>query len=181
MTSNELGLLKRCSKKMAGPILEVGSRVIHARSRGPRQFFDSSIDYLGVDLELATGVDRIHNMEWPIRQKFGSVICCSVLEHCERPWLVAANIESALDRGGHLFVSAPFVWRHHDYPGDYWRFSAEAFKILFPSVEWEFLKYASKKTKTLWDKYIDLSNIDKDSRVDGEAAVAMTIGFGQKT
>jgi hypothetical protein len=33
--------------------------------------------------------------------------------------------------GGKAFVSAPFAWERHDYPGDYWRFSEDGLKKLF--------------------------------------------------
>ena len=180
MTSNELILLKSCSKHMESPVLEVGSRIINERKTGnPRQFFKEH-KYFGIDLEDGEGVDMVHDMEMPLRRKFRSVVCCSVLEHCEHPWVLARNIESCLESGGTLFVSAPFVWRYHGYPSDYWRFSAEAFRILFPRIEWDFIRYATKDRKQIYKDYFQLSLASKYVRKDGEAAIAMVIGFGKK-
>jgi hypothetical protein len=43
--------------------------------------------------------------------------------------------------GATIYFSAPFVWRHHGYPSDYYRYTAEAVKVLFERVEWEWLGY----------------------------------------
>ena len=34
-----------------------------------------------------------------------------------------------------MFLSVPWVWRFHGYPSDYWRFSPEALKFLFPGFK----------------------------------------------
>lgn len=131
-------------------------------------------------MEDGPGVDLVHDMEYPLDRKFNSIICCSVLEHCQRPWRMAKNIEDSLESGGCLFVSAPFVWRFHSYPSDYWRLSKEAYPILFPNVEWVALKYATKTKGEIADEYSDLSHIYKEDLKKNTAVVAMSTGFGVK-
>lgn len=97
-------------------------------------------DAFGVDLESGDGVDVVHDMEKPLPEKYGKfdhIDCCSVLEHCQRPWLMAENMIGAMNPGASILVQVPFVWRVHNYPGDYWRFTIQSFDILFPRVEWE--------------------------------------------
>lgn len=97
-------------------------------------------DALGLDLFEGEGVDFVHDLETPLprrRGRFAHVDCVSVLEHVQRPWLMAANIERAMVRNATLLVSVPFVWRVHAYPSDFWRMTAEALGVLFPAIEWQ--------------------------------------------
>jgi SAM-dependent methyltransferase len=66
---------------------------------------------------------------------FATVFCLSVLEHCRQPFLMSANIQRLLAPGGVLYVSVPFAWEIHRFPADYWRFTPEAVRLLFPDVE----------------------------------------------
>ena len=119
----------------SGRTLVVGAKV-YGDKIDRRQCYPNA---LGLDLFEGDGVDVIHNLECPLPAEFGQfdhVDCCSVLEHCERPWLMCQNIESALVDGGTILLQVPFVWRVHNYPGDYWRFTTESFRILFPQIEW---------------------------------------------
>jgi len=55
-----------------------------------------------------------------------------VLEHCPDPRRIAAEAWRITAPGGAVFVHAPWIFFYHDYPGDYWRFSVEALRTLFP-------------------------------------------------
>lgn len=93
----------------------------------------------GVDLLDGDGVDLVHDLELPLPVpvgKFDHVDCCSVLEHVRRPWLMSANIEAVMAPDATILVAVPFVWRIHNYPGDFWRMSHEGLQVLFPSITW---------------------------------------------
>ena len=76
-----------------------------------------------------------------------------MLEHCKHPWLAAINMESSLNKNGCLFVSVPFIWRYHNYPLDYWRFTHQAISILFPNIEWFFQIYITpEKSEIIFDE-----------------------------
>ena len=34
-------------------------------------------------------------------------------------------------------LSVPFAWKFHGYPSDYWRFTREGVKKLFPRIDWD--------------------------------------------
>lgn len=55
-----------------------------------------------------------------------------VLEHCPDPSRVAAEAWRVTAPGGAVLVHTPWMLFYHDYPGDYWRFSVEALRTLFP-------------------------------------------------
>lgn len=118
-------------KAVTGKTLVIGSKLYGNPDRR-----DLYTDALGLDMQPGDGVDIVHDLEYPLEGQYDHIDCSSVLEHVQRPWLMAANIEVLLKPGGTLLVCAPFVWRTHGYPSDYWRFSLESFHILFPGVEW---------------------------------------------
>ena len=84
------------------------------------------------------GVDVVLDLEQEAPEgTFAHIECMSVLEHSKKPWLLAGNLLLALEDGGSLFVTVPFVWRVHGYPDDYWRFTTSGVRELFPGITWE--------------------------------------------
>lgn len=57
----------------------------------------------------------------------------AVLEHVQRPWLVAQEIERVLKPGGRAFMSVPFLSTIHD-EHDYFRFTDKGLRILFSNL-----------------------------------------------
>ena len=120
-----------------GRTLVVGSKVYDTKKQDRRKLYK---DAIGVDMQYGDGVDVVHDMEKPLPNKFGKfdhIDCVSVMEHCQRPWLMAENILRVMNPLASLLLSVPFVWRVHGYPSDYWRFTLESFDILFPGIHWE--------------------------------------------
>ena len=86
-------------------------------------------------------IDFQWNLEKPIpdsspRKKYDIIFCLSVMEHVKKPWLACEQLEEALNPGGLLLWSTPWVHRIHGYPDDYWRFSPSAIESLFTKIEW---------------------------------------------
>lgn len=126
----------------AGRTLIVGSKVYNGKEDRRKRYADA----VGIDMLEGDGVDLVIDLEEPLPGDLGlfdHVECMSVLEHSRRPWLMAANIERLMKPGASIFVSAPFVWRVHGYPNDYWRYTPEGIAALFPGIEWKRLMMAS--------------------------------------
>lgn len=124
----------------SGPTLIVGSKIYATRPDRRMRYKKS----LGVDMIAGAGVDRVVDLEEELPEwlgPFSHIDCVSVLEHSRRPWLLAANIVRLLVVGGTLYLQVPFVWRIHSYPSDFWRFTVEGVKELFPGIEWKSLQY----------------------------------------
>lgn len=156
---------------LEGRALIVGSRIYDAKPDRRRAFADA----LGVDMLPGDGVDRVLDLEEPLPDDIGTfshVECLSVLEHSRRPWQLAANLERLLVKGGTLYVSAPFVWRFHGYPSDYFRFTAEGVRSLFHHIRWARLMYASNRLRD--DHYV------RAAEIEGHAHLPRTevLGFG---
>lgn len=127
-----------------GPAAVIGSRVYPGRPAW-REWLP---DALGVDALAGPGVDLVWDLEAALpaeRGLFAHVECLSVLEHTPRPWRVARNLERMLRPGGTLFLSVPFAWRVHGYPADYWRFTADGVRALFPRIRWDVLLYGDRE------------------------------------
>lgn len=137
---NQLLWVKNNKGLIKPDILEIGSRKYSEDTFNDfRALFPKDWSYLGADMQLGENVDRVvdftSNIE-DIEKKIGSklfktVICCSVLEHVNRPWIFASNVSKVVEKGGYLFLSVPFIWEFHGYPSDYWRFTHEGVKVLF--------------------------------------------------
>jgi SAM-dependent methyltransferase len=129
--------------RLAGPFLEIGSRD-YGNTQPLRALFPGA-DYLGVDMLDGPGVDRVADLTGSFEavdellggRRFGTILSMSVLEHCEDPFRMAENMTRLLAPGGRIVLSVPFAWDFHGYPSDYWRFTAEGVKKLFPRIAWE--------------------------------------------
>jgi len=140
--NHELFIASHKSRFM-GPFLEIGSRdygsTVNIRSLFPGE------PYIGVDMSAGKGVDKVIDFTLPFAEldqaleglRFGTIFCLSVLEHCDQPFRMAENITRLLKPGGVLYVSVPYVWKFHGYPSDYWRFTHEGVKKLFPDLSFD--------------------------------------------
>lgn len=127
------------------PILEIGSRrePDNAAFFDYRTLFPADTRYVGIDIEAGDGVDRVCDLseqnfllKMPL-VTFQTVLCLSTLEHVRDPWTLARNLMDLLAPGAVVVVSAPFSWRLHEYPDDFWRFSPSGLRALFPTVAFD--------------------------------------------
>jgi hypothetical protein len=105
----------------------------------------------GPGVDVVANLEDLHAADEIVAAEHGQfahIECRSVLEHSKRPWLLAQNLETLMVPGATLDLSVPFVWRTHAYPSDYWRFTTEAVRELFPRVEWKALAYATQDVLT---------------------------------
>ena len=123
------------------PFLEVGSRDYGNAATFRQHLAHAPGEYVGVDLPAGAGVDRVVDLadsaaavDEAIPERFGTIFCLSVLEHCRDPFQMARNLERLLAPGGRLYVSVPFAWRIHNYPADYWRFTPDGIRALFAGL-----------------------------------------------
>lgn len=123
-----------------GRTLIVGSRVYGAKEDRRKRY----TDVVGVDMSAGDGVDVVADLEQEGVGLFAHIECMSVLEHCRRPWLMARNLELMLEPKGTLYITAPFVWRVHGYPDDYWRFTLSGVRSLFTLIDWRAGAYAHR-------------------------------------
>jgi hypothetical protein len=138
---NQLRFIERHADPLHGPYLEVGAKD-YGTSQDLKSVLRSPEEYLRVDLEAGKNVDLVLDLTRRMEEidsalehrRFRTVFCLSVLEHCRDPFLMADHITRLLAPGGRVCVSVPFAWKFHAYPSDYWRFTHEGVKLLFPKL-----------------------------------------------
>ena len=141
---NQLSFINRNKSLFKGPFLEVGSHD-YGETQALRPVFAGEGEYVGLDMIEGPGVDLTLDLTLPFDQidaklngqRFGTIFCLSVMEHCAQPFLMAQNMTKLLAPGGRICISVPFAWEFHGYPSDYWRFTHEGVKLLFPDLAFD--------------------------------------------
>ena len=138
---NQYEFARRHRDLFRGPVLEVGSK-----DYGNTQDLRSLLgipEYVGIDMESGPGVDQVLDLTADFAEvdhafggrRFRTVFCLSVLEHVSNPFRMCDNITRLLvEHEAVVYVSVPLVWEIHAFPSDYWRFTPEAVKLLFPAL-----------------------------------------------
>jgi SAM-dependent methyltransferase len=138
---NQALFVRQHASELDGPYLEVGSKD-YGSTQDLERLLATPGEYLRVDLQQGPRVDVVLDLTGPFAQidarlggvRFGTIFCLSVLEHCHQPFAMAENLTRLLKPGGKVCISVPFAWRFHGYPSDYWRFTQEGVKRLFPKL-----------------------------------------------
>ena len=141
---NQFIFIRERASQFSGPFLEVGSKN-YGTTQDLRSLFLAKDKYLGVDMEDGPGVDVVLDLTADFKQidtklgnrRYGTIFCLSVLEHCENPFKMAENLTQMLKPDGQLCIYVPFAWQIHGYPNDYWRFTPEGAKKLFPRIQFD--------------------------------------------
>jgi hypothetical protein len=161
---NQLLFVQRHALELPGPYLEVGSKN-YGNTQDLRSVFRGRGEYLGADLEPGPGVDVVLDFTRPFAEidtqlagrRFGTIFCLSVMEHCMQPFTMAENLTRLLQSGGKLCISVPFAFQFHGYPSDYWRFTHEGIKALFPQLDFDLKLGAATSSRTGEFKPLDIN------------------------
>jgi len=168
---NQLLYLKKFMPEVSGPVLEIGSKD-YGNTSSFRDYYTSS-DYIGIDMEEGENVDHVLDLTKNIgplaREHFELGICCSVLEHVRKPWVMAENISCLIRPSGTLYLSVPWVWRYHAYPDDYYRFSWRGIIELFPDFDWQNIYYSTN----IENEFYEIT--EASTRIDSK------LGFRKRT
>ncbi len=157
--------------------LEVGSKRYKDHAYlGLREFLNEKlqkVNLLGCDISAGEGVDVVVDITASPQvvtsslqnRTFDTVFCVSVLEHIPNVFGACRNISSILNTGGALFISVPFIFRYHGYPGDLWRFTPEAVTYLFSDIDFEDYKHSYVTTLEQGERMsLKNSNLEKMNR-----------------
>jgi ubiquinone/menaquinone biosynthesis C-methylase UbiE len=91
---------------------------------------------INLDIALSERADLVadgHHLPFA-DASFDAVFSNAVLEHVERPWIVAEEIWRVLRPGGRVFVNVPFLNVIHDVE-DYFRFTDKGLRLLFAKFD----------------------------------------------
>lgn len=111
-------------------VLDIGSCDVNGT------FWDlfTHCEYLGLDIEDGPNVDVVVSdpYDWVTidTESIDIVVCGSVIEHVEFPWLTFEEIYRVLKVGGYFCITAPMIWVEHKHPLDCYRFHVDGMKSL---------------------------------------------------
>lgn len=124
-----LSSLVKCLHQFRGRVLDVGCGCMPYR-----QLVEGSpsvSEYIGLDiggcLTYQKGV--VPDILWDgvslpfLDCQFDTVMATEVLEHCPYPGAVVSEVARVLKPGGFFFATVPFLYRLHEIPNDYWRYT----------------------------------------------------------
>jgi SAM-dependent methyltransferase len=119
-----------------GDVLEIGARE-HPRIN---VFTTPTWTYSVLDIEDCTTdvpviVGNVTSCPELADESFDVIVNVDVMEHVDRPWLAASEIERLLRPGGLSYTSTLFAWRYHPVPIDFWRFTPECLRFLFSGLD----------------------------------------------
>ena len=96
--------------------------------------------YINIDFSENTGIPtKVKNIVTDdfndLKESADLIYTNNTFEHIYNPYIAAQNMISMLKKDGYLFVRAPFAYRYHPVPNDYWRFSPDGLACLFSSLK----------------------------------------------
>jgi SAM-dependent methyltransferase len=151
-------------------ILECGTKSYKGRGENSylgicdykfKTLFDGiDCDYVMTDYESGDCVEIVSDLQNPkellAMEGFDLIINVSVLEHVKYPILACHNMCKLLKPEGYIFLGTHQTFHLHGYKYDYFRFSREALKSLFPPT---------MNMKVLSSSFANLVQIIPDDKV----------------
>lgn len=113
---------------MASPALDIGGERVSSRP----SFNRGNLDWVLLNLSEKVRPDVVGNiLSLPFPDNcFQTIVMFEVLEHLSQPEDSLAEATRVLMPDGRLFLSAPFLYRHHRDPVDFQRWTHEKFFAL---------------------------------------------------
>lgn len=115
--------------QLDAPVYEFGSyQVAGQEDRANLRSLFPGKSYVGCDMRAGPGVDRVEDLAG-LKLPDGcaaTVLCFDTLEHTFDVHQACREMFRVLRPGGMLLLSAPFHFRIHAYPDDYWRITPSA-------------------------------------------------------
>lgn len=146
---NHIEFIKSNKDLIKEPILLVGSKLYDYDQYDLKKELNNLgfHNVLGTDISPGNGVDKILDITNPPEEfikeyhgHFNTIFCMEVLTNVVNPFLAAYNVDKLLAKEGTVFLSECFVRKLSRMPKDYWRFTYDGLKALFP----DYLFYDSK-------------------------------------
>jgi SAM-dependent methyltransferase len=124
--------------ELRGPIYEFGSYLVEDQhGRGDLRSIFAGQRYVGCDMREGPGVDRVEDLA-QLRlpdESAQTIICVDTLEHVFELQRAMDEMLRVLAPGGTILLAAPFDFRVHDYPSDYWRLTPSCLARLLGPLE----------------------------------------------
>jgi hypothetical protein len=132
-----------------GPVWEIGSyRVEGQEEYGDCRDCFGGLPYVGCDMREGPRVDRIEDVTAlsAADGSIGALLCLNTLEHVFEIRRGFDEIARVVADDGMAIIDAPFYFKVHDYPGDFWRVAPEAMRRLTEGFPWRVIGWLGWET-----------------------------------
>jgi SAM-dependent methyltransferase len=125
--------LRLFSNRLKGNLYDLGCGDMPFKS----WFLNYAEKYTGVDWgnslhDLKADILADLNKPLPIKSDVAdTVICLSVMEHLCEPQLFLNEVHRILKPGGSFILQVPFMWKVHEPPYDYYRYTRFGLQYIF--------------------------------------------------
>jgi len=106
-------------------------------------------------------VGDITQCEYIEPERYDAIFSVSVFEHVAKPWKASEQISRLLKPGGITYHSAPFSYFYHGAPADYYRYTPDAFEVLFSDLETVKAEFYGKNRRRD-NRGSDSNRVDRD-------------------
>lgn len=118
-----------------GKMLQIGASYENMIQTG--KFFELECWNLDIDDDKHpnTIIADITNCPQIKDNSFDFIYSIDTFEHIKEPWKASKEIIRILKPNGLICIIAPFSWRYHCSPIDYWRFTPQCLMFLFKDLK----------------------------------------------
>lgn len=134
MTPSVKNFVKKHADKLVGRVIDVGSRNENGSLRDIIK-----ID-TGIDMREGEGVDKVCTIDGMREMfadgEFDALVSTETLEHCNDWQAFVRQTWRVVKEGGYLVITMASIKKpYHGYPDDYWRFTEDHVKQIWPHME----------------------------------------------
>ena len=135
---NTRAVVSYLSKYISGKTLDYGAG--NAKYKG--LIVPHTSEYITFDMVPGEHVDVVGDAHKPpfADNLFNTVISTQMLEHVEKPWVVAGEMRRILKPGGICIITSPFLIPYHADPNDFFRYTKEGLASLFKNEKFEIVE-----------------------------------------
>lgn len=125
-------ILELKKQNMKDEVIEFGTinyqeSLIKYISKKPKKIFFSNLFNLSAENYFCINLEKKNK----ITKKFKNILAFNILEHIHNDSHAINELKKLLKKKGKLYISTPFLYRYHQAPKDYKRYTLEYFeKIL---------------------------------------------------
>tara|TARA_Y100001970_G_C14105223_1_gene787707 strand:- start:321 stop:998 length:678 start_codon:yes stop_codon:yes gene_type:complete len=108
-------------------------------SKKPKKIFFSNLFNLKIKNYFCINLEKKNK----IKKKFKNILAFNVLEHIHNDSHALDELRKLLKKRGRLFISTPFLYRYHQAPKDYKRYTLDYFEKILKDKKFKVKKKIS--------------------------------------